>query len=181
MTGGAAVAVAALLAGGCSGGEGPSSLMTASLAAASGSGVHAAPPTEVYSRIARGALKCWFGPNGAMKATHVFHADAESPVKGGAAEIVVFARDQGNQNPRGLRALRIVIGPAGEGAHVGVEILRPGGPIGDGARADVARWAGGSSVCGEPISQGWSAAAAPPPAATNTPASGKRAKRPKAK
>jgi len=135
--------------------------MTASLAASAGSGVYAALPTEVYSRIARGALKCWFGRNGSLKGTHVFHADADSPVKGGAAEIVVFERDQTNQNPRGLRTLRVAIAPVGEGAHVGVELLRVHPTLGARMREDVIRWAGGSSGCGDPIMQGWSAEAAP--------------------
>ncbi len=157
------VALFAVAIGGCSGtGDSPASLMTASLAASAGSGAFSAPPTEVYSRIARGALKCWFGRSGSLKGTHVFHADADSPVKGGAAEIVVFERDAANPNPRGLRALRIVIAPVGEGTHVGVEILRVPGAPGARMREDVIRWGGGSTACGDPITIGWTAEAAPP-------------------
>lgn len=149
--------------------------MTASLATSAGAGVYPVPPTEMYTRVASGALKCWFGRNGALKGTHVFHADAESPVKGGAAEIVVFERDPTNQNPRGLRAFRIAIAPAGSGTHVAAEALRVPEAAGVRMRADVFRWAGGSQSCGAAIMQGWTAAAAAAPAAAAKPAPKKAA------
>lgn len=70
--------------------------------------------TELYSRVAGGALKCWFGADGPLKSSHVFNADAAPPSRGGAAEITVHERDslaRSQAASRGIRAFRISIEP----------------------------------------------------------------------
>ena len=42
-------------------------------------------PTEIYTLVAGGALRCWFGADGPLKATHVFHAEAAPPAEEFAA------------------------------------------------------------------------------------------------
>ena len=44
--------------------------------------------TEIYSRIATGAMGCWFGASGPLKKDYIYHADADAPSRGGKAEIV---------------------------------------------------------------------------------------------
>ncbi len=39
-------------------------------------------PTDVYTRIARGALTCWFGAAGPLKGTHIYHAEAAPASQG---------------------------------------------------------------------------------------------------
>ena len=80
-------------------------------------------PTDVYALVARGALRCWFGADGPLKPTHVFHAEAESPAKGGAAEMVVHERDETLRDKRGARAFRVSF--AGEPAGVRVTVAMP--------------------------------------------------------
>ena len=50
-------------------------------------------PTEVYERVGRGAVTCWFGANGPLKGTHVYEATADSPHKGGQAEISIREKE----------------------------------------------------------------------------------------
>src|SRR5262245_64230864 len=64
-------------------------------------------PTEVYALVAGGALRCWFGAGGPLKATHVFHAEAAPPAQGGAAEIVLHERDPAMRDQRGPRVFRV--------------------------------------------------------------------------
>jgi hypothetical protein len=66
-------------------------------------------PTEVYSLIARGALGCWFAANGPLKATHVFHADAAPPSRGGRAEILLYERDASLSDRRGARGSTLAL------------------------------------------------------------------------
>src|SRR5262245_2800572 len=37
----------------------------------------AGTPTGVFTQVAHGALVCWFGAGGPLKATHVYRAEAE--------------------------------------------------------------------------------------------------------
>jgi hypothetical protein len=70
--------------------------------------------TELYTRVAGGALKCWFGAGGPLKASHVFNAEVAPVASGGAAEIIVHERDPratGQAASRGVRAFRISIEP----------------------------------------------------------------------
>ena len=82
------------------------------------------PPIEIYSRIARGALRCWFGTQGSLKKTHVFHADVAPPTTGSGAEIAIYERDKSGQSPRSIRAFRIAIAVSGNGSHVQPENFR---------------------------------------------------------
>ncbi len=127
-------------------------------------------PTEIYTRIARGATLCWFGTHGTLKGTYIFSADAEPPSKGGRAEIVIHERDPTMPNPRGNRAFRIQILPSGDNAKLEVENIRFPIDTGQAMTADVRRWARNDLTCaGAPQIKGWDAEskrpeASPPPA-----------------
>jgi hypothetical protein len=127
-------------------------------------------PTEVYTRLARGALTCWFGTNGPLKGTHIFNADAEPPHKGGRAEIVIHEKDLQAPSPRGLKAYRVQIAPDGERTTIAVENLKLAKPLGDAMEQDVRRWATGEIGCRE-TSPAWTAAA-PAPGPAGVPNSG---------
>lgn len=116
-------------------------------------------PTEVYTRVARGVLTCWFGAAGALKSNYIYHADADPPSKGGRSEIVLFERDTNAEDPRSLRVYRVVISLAEEKTKLEVENLKVPEPLASRLGADVARWAANEEGCGEaPITAGWSAA-----------------------
>lgn len=122
-------------------------------------------PTEIYTRIARGATLCWFGTHGTLKSTHIFNAEAEPPSKGGRAEIVIHERDPSQPNPRGPRAFRIQILPVGDNAKLEVENVRFPIEIGQAMTGDVRRWARDDLTCaGAPQTRGWDAESKPPEA-----------------
>jgi hypothetical protein len=125
------------------------------------------PPVEVYARIARGALKCWFGPEGSLKASHVFHAKVDSPTSATPAEIAVHTREAGSSHGV-LRAFAISITPSGSGSLVEAQNIRFPAPQGEMMIADVGRWTGGSDTCSVVGAGGWNAGA--PPAAASPPA-----------
>ena len=104
-------------------------------------------PTDVYARIARGAMACWFGSKGPLKANHIYHAEAQPASLGGSAEIVVHERDRSSENPRGLRAFRIVITPDGDDSFLVVENYKLARPLADSMEKDVRRWAAGGIGC----------------------------------
>ena len=104
-------------------------------------------PTDVYARIARGAMACWFGAKGPLKANHIYHAEAQPASQGGSAEIIVHERDRNSENPKGLRAFRIVITPDGEGSFLVVENYKLAGPLAESMKKDVRRWAAGGIGC----------------------------------
>ncbi|MFM9940414.1 MAG: hypothetical protein ACKVP7_13065 [Hyphomicrobiaceae bacterium] len=131
--------------------------LSQSLGVAVGATAHPEPPVEIYSRIAKGALNCWFGPQGSLKRTHVFHADVSPPSAGGAAEIVIHERDMAAASPRSLRFYRISITPAGEGSTVQIENLRFPEAVAKDLVADVVRWAGGGTECSVIGVGGWNA------------------------
>ena len=97
------VFMGAAAAAGCS----TVNLQSALVAGGTGTTVHAEGPVETYSRIARGALGCWFRSDGNFKKSHIFHADVES--NSTAAEIIIHERDPNAPSPRSLRAMRITI------------------------------------------------------------------------
>ena len=144
------IALAGGLLAGCGGSLSPTSL---GLPALDLSGfdqgpVIAAAPTEVYARIASGAMNCWFGAEGVLKTTHIFHADAASPTAGGAASIVIHERDPKQANPRGSRAFLISItGDSGIATIVGTQAPRFPDDKGAAMRADVLAWANGATSC----------------------------------
>jgi hypothetical protein len=116
-------------------------------------------PTDVYTRIARGALNCWFGAAGPLKPGYIYHAEAEPPSKGGRSEIVIFEKDQAADDPRSMRVYRVVISMVDEKTKLEVENLKISEPLATRLRGDVDRWAANEEGCGEgPITAGWSAA-----------------------
>lgn len=120
--------------------------------------------TEVYTRIARGVLTCWFGAAGPLKATHIYHAAADPASKGGKSEIEIFQKDLTAQDPRSLRAYRITIVPSGSTAKVETENLKVAEPLASRLNADVMRWSSAEGGCGDsPVTGGWSAEQLPPP------------------
>jgi len=115
-------------------------------------------PTEVYTRIARGVLTCWFGASGPLKASYIYHAEAEPQSKGGSSEIKILTRDADADDPRALRAYRIVIAPSGGETRVETENVRLPEPLAARLKEDVGRWSGDEAGCGEgPVTAGWTA------------------------
>jgi hypothetical protein len=115
--------------------------------ALSGGPVYRQPPVEIYTRIARGALGCWFGASGPLKRTHVFHADVAPPSEKAGAEIVIHERDTGAPSPRSLRSFRITITPVADGTIVGSENLKLPDALATSMEEDVRRWVGGRAGC----------------------------------
>lgn len=120
-------------------------------------------PTEVYERIARGALTCWFGASGPLKANYVYHAEADPPGKGGKAEIIVHERDRLSSNPKGVRAYRIAITPENESTTLLFENLKMPEAMAKTMEADARRWGAGAIGCQETQTEGWSENAPAPP------------------
>lgn len=105
-------------------------------------------PTEVYARIGRGAMACWFGANGFLKSTHIYDATAEPAHKGGQAEIVIRKREDAAQSPRGLKAFRIQITPAGDDkTNVVAENLKLPAETATRMKKSVAAWSIGNQGC----------------------------------
>lgn len=136
------------LVGACSGGPKLPSLTTASLAPAPGDSNYVeVGSVEAYSRIARGANRCWFGGAGRLRLTHILYADADSQQKGGAVEIVVHERSTDQPKPWGFKAYRIAVSETSGRSLVSVENLRmPEIEIGR-MRSEVMRWAAGGEAC----------------------------------
>jgi hypothetical protein len=127
-------------------------------------------PTEVYTRVARGVLTCWFGAAGPLKSTHIYHAEADPASKGGKSEIEIFRKDPTVPDPRSLRAYRIAILPASSSStKVEIENLKIDEPLASRLAGDVSRWSKAEGGCGDsPVTGGWAAhelAPAPEPPA----------------
>ena len=150
-----------VLAGGCSG----NLLQTASLNVSSDASVHTEKPVDLYAKIARGALSCWFGPNGSLKKTHVFHADVAPEHKGGEVDIALHERDPAAPTPRALRAFKISITKSANGSHMATQNVKFPEHVAKDMRADLARWATGDATCSVMGTGGWGAAAGPEKAA----------------
>lgn len=104
-------------------------------------------PSDVYGRIASGALSCWFAVNGQLKKSHIFHADADPPAKGGAVEIAIHEREKDAPRPWGAKAYKIAL--AASSTHTTIEITNVKMPaeIAQQMRADVFGWAQGETTC----------------------------------
>lgn len=121
--------------------------------------------TQVYTRVARGALTCWMGAHGSLKGTHLFQAVAQPRAKGGAANIDIHERVKGKPNQPGRKAFVVAISPVGEKAVVSAQNLALPEKLGEDMIADVHRWAAADEGCfKEPITEGW----APPDTAAGT-------------
>src|SRR5262249_44027241 len=104
-------------------------------------------PTEAYSLVARGVHRCWLGPDGPLKPTHVFHAEAEPPAKGGAAEIVLKERCESRGERGGAQAFGIEFKSARAGGGVGRASLKREPQLGQLMPRDAAAWARGGTEC----------------------------------
>lgn len=103
-------------------------------------------PASVYSRIARGAMACWFAPDGPLGRRYIWHATAEPEARGGAAEIVVHERAEDNY--RGRKALVVRIINRDGGSAVATDALKLPEPLAVRLKADVVTWAQGAEGCG---------------------------------
>lgn len=132
-------------------------------------------PTEIYTRIARGALNCWFGADGPLKGDYIYHAEADPPSKGGKSEIAIRTRDPTAQDPRSLKAFRIGIVPGPERTDIDVENFKIPEPLAARLKDDVKRWAADQEGCGtSPLTTGWGTAESAASAAKKGPAKSKR-------
>jgi hypothetical protein len=125
--------------------------------------------TDLYARIGRGAVSCWFGANGPLKLSYIYHAEAEPPSRGGKAEIIIHQREPGQPNPRGAKAYRIAIEPAGETATLATENYKLPQAMAKGLNNDVERWSKGETGCASAASVAAWAPKAPEPAPAETP------------
>ena len=113
-------------------------------------------PTEVYTRIARGAVTCWFGAHGPLKGTHVYHAVANPPSKGGQARILIHKLDASRKDKRGVRAYAVDIVPEGKTARLEIQNAKMEEPRGSEMAQDARRWASGQEGCvAKPVAAGW--------------------------
>jgi predicted small secreted protein len=128
--------------------------------------------TDIYARVAQGAMSCWFGANGPLKKDYIFHANADAPSRGGKAQITIHRRVPTQPNPRGAKAYLVNIDPTGEStATVKAENLKMSDDFASAMTDDVARWSRGDQGCsGNSTAAGWAPAppAAAVPAATTT-------------
>jgi len=106
--------------------------------------------TDIYSRLASGAMKCWFAVGGPLKKDYVYHAAADPASRGGKAKITIHQRDPTQPNPRGLKSYTIDILPSGESsATVKAENLKMPDAFATAMTSDVARWTKGESDCAQ--------------------------------
>lgn len=135
------------------------------------------PVSEVYMRLAHGATACWFGADGALKASHIFHAEVEPPSRGGTAEVTVHEIDRTQPSPWGRRAFRVQLVPADGATSIAVENFAMPEEVASRMRRDVFQWLQGKAACTTneaPALSGATAAASDParpsgpPAATRT-------------
>lgn len=66
-------------------------------------------PIEVYQRIATSASRCWFGPDGPLRYSHIFHAIVQAPADGGLVEIGIHKRTTNQKSPWGAKIYAIVL------------------------------------------------------------------------
>ena len=140
---------------------------------------------EVYARIAQNSRACWFGPEGALKTTHIFHADIEPPSRGEIAELVVHELDRGGESRWGRRVFKVSLQPSDQQTAIAVDNISMPTEIGSRMRADVFQWSQGGTGCttrnADPVAQAQTAEPAakrsPPETTASTPAKGKPATR----
>lgn len=169
------VCAIALVLGAC---EGTGVLKTASLSnlptlptVAAYSSNHSESTHEIYSRVARGAKTCWFGPGKPLVKGYVFDGEAASDVDGGAAEVAVHVRTPDQPNPRGGKVFIVSITKVADRSKLEMESRRIPDTMAEQLRADVARWAKTGSVeCGTVTVPGAEVAANTPPLPERKPA-----------
>jgi hypothetical protein len=170
------VTLLSLVVGGCSGNT-PSLPALPQLTGTVTEAPIVGSPTEVYERVARGAMSCWFGTDGPLKANYVYHAEAEPAGKGGNAEIVIHERDRRpTENPKGIRAYRVAITPEDGQTTLVFENLKLPEPVAKAMEADARRWGTGALGCTDMDRGGWSENK---PDSTESPKDGKKKSHPK--
>jgi hypothetical protein len=168
-----AALTAASLLGGCGSSVSPSSLGLSLPIVVGDQTVVPGSALNAYSSIARGALVCWVGADGPLKASHIFHADVATPSAGGIAEIVLHQRDPTQPSPRGAKALRVTIeGDGDDSTRVTFESLKLPADLGQAMRQDAFAWAQGKQSCEAQVVR-----PAPSPPLATTVASGKKLKK----
>ena len=154
MLRGALACLAVLAFAGC---EGTSLLKTESLTAAIAptniasnfSSVHTERTPEIYSRVARGAKACWFGPGKPLEKAYVFEGALAPDSEGGVGEVAAHIRTPDQPSPRGGKVFIVTITREGDGTSLVTEARRIPDALANAMRADVARWAKtGSIECG---------------------------------
>ncbi len=103
--------------------------------------------TDVYTRIAQGTRSCWFGADGALKTTHVFHAELAPISKGEIAEITVHEFHPDADARWGKRVFLVTLHPADGQTAIAVENISMPDPIGSQMRTDVFQWSQGGTGC----------------------------------
>lgn len=106
-------------------------------------------PTEIYTRVARGILKCWFGSNGPLKTNYKFYADAEPPSKGGGSQISIHTKDELTKDPRSIRAWRVGVVPGPDGTTLQIENIKLQAVVAEELEKDVRRWGAAEDGCFE--------------------------------
>jgi hypothetical protein len=139
--------------------------------------------TDIYSRVASGAMKCWFAVGGPLKSDFVYHATAAPASRGGKAQIVIHRRDPTQPNPRGAKAYLVDIDPTGEAsATVKIENLKMTEAFASAMTSDITRWTKGEEGCSQSSAvAGWTPAAPQPIAEAAPPSKSKFTKKSKAK
>jgi len=107
----------------------------------------AAAPAEVYARIARGAMTCWFGGRGALAKSHIFHAEVDPPWRGGRAHIVIHERAADPDHPWGLRAFQVDLTQDSEHTAIAIENFHMPVLFEQRMREDILQWAAGTAEC----------------------------------
>jgi len=131
---------------------------------------HSENTHEIYSRVARGAKTCWFGPGKPLVKDYAFDGEAASDADGGAAEVAVHVRTPDQPNPRGGKVFIVSIAKVADGSKLEMESRRIPDVMAEQLRADVARWAKTGSVeCGTLAVPGAVVAAKAPPLPTRKP------------
>jgi len=122
----------------------PADLEGLTAAALPGETVVSGSPAEVYTRVARGMLRCWFGPDMVLRGRYAFTAKADA-TPGGRAEIKIHEKEHDGR--RGLRAFEVRMAPRGDQTVVSAANVRFPAGTGEQMRASVARWAGDNPSC----------------------------------
>jgi hypothetical protein len=107
-------------------------------------------PTEIYTLVAGGILRCWFGADGPLQQSHIFHAEAAPPAQGGAAEIVLHERDPAQSDQRGPRAFRVMLTSNLQGTRLGILNIKLPPALANLLIEDVEVWAKDGKSCQAP-------------------------------
>ena len=104
-------------------------------------------PTDIYALLASGAHKCWLGPTGPLKKTHIFQAEAAPAAAGGNAQIILQERDVSQPDQRGVRAFRIGLTQGAGGTKVGISAAKIDPRFAEAMTRDIEVWARGGDGC----------------------------------